>query len=107
MVANLNTNVNIPSFQFPPSEVKGAFVNYTIARVTSTASGYETGKLMLSYNPDNPTNNKWEIQREYIGEASVTFTITDAGQVRFSSTSLSGINHEGTITFTAQSLIVT
>lgn len=104
MESNLNINVTIPSLQFPTSDVRGAFVRYTVSRSTSTASAYEGGQIMVDYNPDNPIGNKWEIAREYAGDGSITFTITDVGQIQFTTVALGGINHSGQIAFTAQSL---
>lgn len=59
---------------------------------------------MVVYNPNNPVNNKWEIIREYAGDGKITFSITDVGQVQFSTTTLAGTGHVGKIGFAAQTL---
>jgi hypothetical protein len=106
IIADTNTGVSIPNLQFPVTNVRGAFIYYTVARVTNTASAYETGVLQLSYQPDRSTpGTLWDIQREYNGEANVTFAITDAGQVTFSSAPLGGVFQSGQISFFAHSLI--
>jgi hypothetical protein len=110
MVANVNTNVSLPALAFPVAAVQGAAVQYTVYRST-TGSGATTvsefGTLEVIYNPNNPTGNKWEMSREYTGNGDVTFSITDLGQVQFSSTSITGSNHSGTIGYTAKSLLIT
>lgn len=105
MVANSNTDIDLPNLAFSVADVRGAFIRYTIFRTTETNTSYESGNLVLIYNPSGSVNNKWEASRDYVGNGSVTFSITDAGQVRFSSTSILGANHSGKITYVAQALL--
>ena len=106
MTSNLNTDVAVSNLDFPPSNVTGAFIRYTVTRSTNNPLTVdEAGTLTIDYNSTNPSGHKWEIQREYIGDAQVTFAITDAGQVTFSSTALAGGAHVGQIQFVAQALV--
>lgn len=105
MTSNVNTNVNIPNLAFPTSNVRGAFIRYTVFRQTTTDTVSEAGNIIIVYNPANPVSQKWEIVRDYDEDALMTFTITDTGQVQFSSALLAGANHVGTITFAAQALL--
>lgn len=104
MTANVNTNVNLPNLAFPTSAVRGAFIRYSVFRQTSSASGSETGMLIVTYNANNPVNQKWEMIRDFTGNASITFNITDTGQIQFSTTVLAGTSHVGNIAYTAQAL---
>lgn len=104
---NPGTNINIPSLSFSTSVVRGAFIRYTVYRSTSLTNAYEIGELRIVYNPTGPTNNKWEVGRQFVGDGEITFTVTDVGQVQFTTTALSGINHTGQLTFTAQALLQT
>lgn len=104
MVSNANTNVDIPNLEFPVSEVRGAFIRYSVFRTTSTTTVAESGTIELIYNPDGSVGNKWERSREYTGDAQVTFAVSDTGQVNFSSALLSGTGHAGTIVYTAKAL---
>jgi hypothetical protein len=99
------TNQAIPNLLFSTAAVRGAIIRYTVFRSTSTTTVAEAGQILIVYNPANPTNNKWEIQREYTGNANTTFSITDTGQVQFSNTALGGISHTGKIAFAAQALL--
>lgn len=110
---NNSTNVTITNLSFPISEVRSATILYAVHRITEDsgpADGQEVaegGTITVVYNASNPTNNKWEIIRNYAGNANITFSITDTGQLRFSTTALTGINHEGTLSFRALSILNT
>lgn len=102
---NPGTNINITNLSFPTSDVRSASIKYAVYRSTNSTNAYESGNIEVVYNPNGPINNKWEIARDYIGNGSITFSITDNGQVRFSTTTLAGLNHTGVITFTAQAIL--
>lgn len=108
MTSNANTNVILPNLTFPPSNVQGAIISYSVFRQT-TGSGAttasETGQLIVNYNPTFPTNEKWSITREYVGNAFVTFSISDVGQLEFSSSLLPGLDHTGTIVYQATAIL--
>lgn len=104
LVSNSNTNVDVPNLSFPISAVHGAFIRYTIYRNTTSTTVVETGLIFLAYNPSAGVGQKWLITREYVGDAKVTFSVTDVGQVQFSSSTLAGSTHNGIIIYSAQSL---
>lgn len=109
MVASVNTNVDIPNLSFPPSEVRSSTITYAIFRDPDTAiSGnivVESGTIIITYSDDALVGEKWIKTRQYEGDASVTFSVTDVGQVQFSSTSIGSGTHEGRITYSAKSLL--
>lgn len=108
MTSNANNNVNLPNLAFPTTTVRGAIISYSVFRNTTGTGAQtisETGQIYVNYNPTNPVGNKWEINRDYIGNAQVTFNITDVGQVQFSSTLISGLNHTGKVTYQAKSIL--
>lgn len=103
--SNPGTNVDIASLNFPTSNVRAAFIRYTVFRATDSTSVYEAGDLIIVYSPDNPVSSKWEITRGNItGDGQITFTVTDTGQVQFSTTAISGLNHTGRLSFEARAL---
>lgn len=106
MVANLNTNVAISNLQFPVSNVRSANIRYDVSRSTNSTSVYEAGNILIDYNPNNPIGNKWSISQDFIGNADITFAITDTGQFTFTTTTISGSNHVGQIAFAATTLTV-
>lgn len=105
MTSNTNTNVNVTNLSFPTSIVRAAFIRYTVYRNTNSTTVTEAGNLIITYNPSNSTGAKWSINRVYTGNASINFNVTDTGQVQFSTTSISGTGHVGSITYSAQSLL--
>lgn len=105
MVANTNSNVDIPNLAFPTSNVRGAFIRYAVFRQTDTNKLSESGNIIVVFNASKAPGLKWEIVRDYAQDAQITFAISDVGQISFSTTNLSGPNHTGTISFTAQSLL--
>lgn len=108
MVASVNNNIDLPGLSFPPSQVLSVNIGYSILRDPDTAvSGnivVQSGTMTLVYNADGGTGEKWTQSHEYDSNASVTFDVSDIGQVSFSSTSLGVGTHAGQITYYAKSL---
>lgn len=108
MTSNANTNVDLPNLSFPTANVQGAIISYSVYRNTAAPTTItETGTLMINYNSTFGSGLKWEISREYIGDAQVTFNVTDVGQVQFSSALISGSGHNGKIVYQAKAILQT
>lgn len=60
--------------------------------------------MIVVYNPNGTIGNLWELIRNYEGNGQITFSINDSGQVQYSTVALSGSNHQGIISFSAQAL---
>jgi len=102
---NTASNVSISNLSFPTSNVRAAFIRYSVYRATSAANGDEAGTMVVVYNANNATNEKWTLTQDRTGNgASITFSITDTGQLRFTTTALAGTSHVGTITYEARAL---
>lgn len=101
---NPGNNINISPLSFPTSAVRGAIIDYTVSRTTSDGQVTEIGKISIVYDSDATIGQKWSIQRDYVGDASISFAIDDTGQVSFSTTTLSGSGHTGKIAFFAKAL---
>lgn len=103
---NSSTDVVIPALSFPISGVRAAFIKYTVFRQTNSANAYEAGDMIVVYNPNNSSNEKWTLtQGNRSGSgAQIEFSITDTGQMRFSTTALAGSSHSGQLTFEARAL---
>ena len=92
---------NVTNLQFSTNTVRSAFIKYYVYRTSSLGTKYvESGNLLVNYN-----GTTWEISRDYIGNANITFTITSAGQVQFTTTTISGNTHVGSIGFKAEALL--
>jgi hypothetical protein len=104
---NPGTDINLPNLAFSTSVVRGAFIRYAVYRTTSTTTVAEAGYITIVYNPTNPSGFNWETANTHVGDAQVSITVTDTGQVQISTAALSGINHSGTCTYAAQALLQT
>lgn len=103
---NPGTNVTIPNLSFPTSAVRAAFIRYSVYRNTSSTTVVEAGDILVAYNPTNPPGNLWEISQSREGSASITFAISDAGNMTFSTTTLAGTGHNGSIFYAAQAMLI-
>lgn len=101
---NTATNENVVGLAFSTSTVRSAVITYYVYRTTTLANASESGQLFVDYNPNRSVGEKWAIARECVGDGSITFSITDAGQVQFSTTALSGASHDGQIGFFAKTI---
>lgn len=115
IIADSNTNVDLPNLSFPTSNVHGAIIRYAALRTYGDIDPVsETGVIIVNYNSSAPVGEKWQISREYVGGdssndglgARITFAISDVGQVSFSSVPLGGTTPEGNIIYTATALNV-
>lgn len=108
---NSSNDVNINNLNFPASDVRAATIFYSVNRQTEDSGPpdgqevVEAGLLEINYNASRPTNQKWELIRTGGGDAKIDFTITDLGQVQFSTQPLTGISHTGIISFRALSIL--
>lgn len=98
------SDVPITNLSFSTTNVRGAFIQYSVYRNTSAITVSETGNLMIVYNPTNGTGEKWEITRDFVGDADVTFDIDDTGQININLTALAGTAHNGFISYTGRAL---
>lgn len=99
------TNQNIPALTFSTATVRSAVIQYDVYRTTSTSNAAESGTLTIYYNVNNGTGQKWEMVREFQGDGKISFSITDNGQVTFTSTALSGSSHAGKVGFAARCIL--
>lgn len=108
---NSSTNIDLNNLIFPSVDVRAVTVYYTVYRKTD-ASGppdgmevTESGTLELNYNNARSVTQKWEIVRSGQSEAYIDFNVTDLGQIRFTTTALTGINHTGIVAYRAISIL--
>lgn len=104
MQTNAATNVPITPLRFSSTAVLAAFIPYAVYRATSTNTEAEAGMLTLVCNPSLPTSSKWVVSRTFTGASSVQFTVSDSGQISYTSSLLPGSNFSGMIAFKASTL---
>lgn len=98
-VANNQSSVaNVTGLTFDTGTVRSAIVTYSVYRSTTTTEKGETGFLLLTYLS---TAAAWTITRYANDDAGLVFTVTDAGQVQYTSDNMSGSSYSGTMKFKA------
>lgn len=97
---------DIPNLIFDNTQVRSATVIISTYRTNTSPSTQvaETRTVNIVYNPGNPTNEKWEIAEERVGNASIEFAIDDDGQFSFNCSSIGSGTHTGVISFSASAL---
>lgn len=101
--SDVNTLVDIETLSFPTANVRGAFIRYAFERSSDTTTEVETGSLDIIYNDDT---GSWQSSREAVGtDTGLTFTVTNTGQVQYSTTAIGGTFVSGALTYTAQALL--
>tara|TARA_R110000868_G_scaffold66014_9_gene197039 strand:+ start:5300 stop:5791 length:492 start_codon:yes stop_codon:yes gene_type:complete len=97
----------IPNLTFDNSVVRSAKITISTYRTNTSPSIIvsETRDINITYNPSEATNNKWQIQQERTGgDASISFSVTDAGVFSFVTTSIGSGTHTGILSYSARAL---
>lgn len=94
---------NINSLQFDGSQVRGADVYYTIYRTSSTITTpkAEKGHMQISFD-----GASWSLVRSATEDTGVDITITNGGQLQYTSTNVGATSYSGKMSFYAKSLVV-
>ncbi len=103
-IANNVTSVqDVTDLKFDAAIVRSFSIIGNITRTYDSNSVYEEFALSGLKNASG-----WVIQQDGIGQAGVTFTITSAGQVQYTSSNLSyTTSYSGLVKFRAVSLLTT
>lgn len=103
---NLANNVasvaNVTGASFDTSLIRGFIFSYSVYRNTNSNEASEVGQL---YGTFSTTAGTWEMSQTYAGNAGVTFTITNAGQIQYVSTNISGTSYVGKMKFAAKTFL--
>jgi hypothetical protein len=108
-----SNRIDINNLVFPSEEVRAATIFYSVFRKTETTefeSGVElteAGTLQIVYNNSNDVGSKWAIQREFVGDAKMEFTVDDLGQLEFTTQAIPGTPHVGILSYRAISILNT
>lgn len=101
---NQGVAANVTGLVFNPATAPDFEAEYRIYRNTTAAGATELsekGTLMGIYSPVAGT---WEITQNKVGDAGVTFTITNAGQMQYTSTNITGTPATSEMKFKAKTM---
>lgn len=101
-IANNSSTANVTGASFDTSTVRSAIISYSIYRSSSTTEMSEAGQIMITYLS---TAGTWQLSQYTVGTSGVTFTITNGGQIQYTSTNFSGISYVGKMKFSAKSFL--
>lgn len=97
---NISSPLDVVGLIFNPAQVRSAVVEYSVYRTTDTNELSETGELFLVYKNGGTIGSKWSIGRMFFGDDSgIVFTMSDSGQIQYTSTNVTGANYSGTMHF--------
>lgn len=101
---NVSSATNVNGLNFDPSQVRSAIINYSLYRHTNSNELSECGQILITYKT---TAGTWELAQTYAGSSGVTFTITNTGQIKYTSTNVSGSSYTGKMKFNARAFTQT
>lgn len=99
---NQTSPADITGLAFDITQVRSSVINYSIYRVTDSNELAESGQIFIVYKNNAAT---WSLARQFFNDDSgITFSITNTGQVQYTSTNVAGTNYSGIINFRASCL---
>lgn len=104
---NISVAKNVAGMTFNPALTKSATVEYRLYRKTaSTSELSEKGVMTVYYSEVDPLN-KWRLTREITsGNATlVYFDIDNNGQIKYTSSNISGSNYDGYVRFKTSTIM--
>lgn len=108
-IANNQTSAtNVNGLIFNTGQVRSAIIEYSVYRtsVANPSGKSESGTLNIVYDNLAASGFKWSIIGYGLnGLAGVTFTITDTGQVQYTSTDIGATGYSANMHFRARSLV--
>jgi len=98
-INNGQATTNITGMVFSSTTYRTIVIEYDVLRSTATNERVAVGILKLQYSP---TGAAWEIasdvqDHEQSEDHGITFSITAAGQARYSSDTLAGASYSGSM----------
>lgn len=102
-IANNQSSVaNVTGASWDTSQVRSSIMTYSVYRSTASNEVSESGQIYITYKS---TAGTWELAQNKVGESSVVFTITNAGQLQYTSSNLAGASYSGKMKFKAVSFL--
>ena len=90
---NVSVATNITDLTFNSTNVKASRILFDVSRRTDTQNVVETGEIFVAYDSEA---SDWRINTSSVfDDAGVVFTITSGGQVRYTSSDLTGASYSG------------
>ncbi len=104
---NQSLPADIVGLSFNTGQVRAAFIQYSVYRIsTANPSGHaEAGEMIAVYDNSAGSGSKWSlIVGPVSGSSGVTFSMTDTGQVQYTSTDINATGYSAVMKFKAIAL---
>lgn len=94
---NSVSDSNVIGLSINPATTLAAVIEYTIVRSTNSSKLCSVGRLRVVYNS---ASLQWFLSDDYAGDnTGITFSIASDGQIKYTSTNLSGTMYVGTLKY--------
>jgi hypothetical protein len=99
-INNLASTTVITDLLFP-NTIQAANISYVVDRssVSTPAGIFETGIIQLIYDVNGSAGNKWFLYQTKYGDAGIAFTVSDAGQISYTTTDITSNGYAGKIRY--------
>lgn len=101
---NQSAPANLTGASFDTSQVRAFIMQYSIYRSTNSNEESEVGVLYGTYKSVAGT---WDMSQTYGGSSGIKFSISNGGQVSYTSTNLAGSSYSAKIKFSAKTFLQT
>jgi len=87
---NITTPTNVTNMKVSIATVRAFIVTYYIYRGRGTPDNSEYTEVGTMRGVYKPTAGTWDLDNTYTGDADVEFSITQAGQIQYTSSNITG-----------------
>lgn len=99
---NQSAAANVTGLSFDTGTVRSAIIQYSLYRTSNVSESSEGGFIYVTYKS---TAGTWELAQSYAGTSGVTFTITNGGQVQYTSSDIGATAYSGKMKFQAKAFL--
>lgn len=104
LVNNQSSAADVTGLKFSPRGVTCVFFEYFIQRITNSSELSEAGLILFTYNPTSEDWSSSVVTQNNPDDAGVAFSITEAGQVQYTTTNQSGASLISSLYYRARTL---
>lgn len=98
-------NTSVLGLTFDTGSVRGAVIDYAVYRSAASGVKKETGTLHLTYDSTASVGEKWGMAQQTNDDSGITFNVSDAGQVQYTSDTIAGTGYTGKMIFRARGIL--
>lgn len=101
---NQSAPANITGLLFDPGTIGVFLVDYRVYRKTTDTGATELAEGGALRGIYSPVAGTWELTQDRGGDAGITFSVTNAGQIQYTSSNIAGTPASSYIRFKARTM---